>query len=185
MATRGFKVAGARHGGPSHFCPALLHGAQAGRSRGDGPALPDGPGGCHFLLSCVRFFLISGSWRPVTFALAPARGRRRFLRAPLLPRPPGCSWGAVGSGVTPCLVLPDPELRSARGSSCPLLPVLFCSRRLGKCFLVFLPSWSFLWAFSGMSSSGKRPENRGRRPGLRAGLPPRALCPGFTQGDPV
>lgn len=81
-----------------------------------------GPSRCHFWFSCVRFFFFSGSWQPVTFALAPARGRRCLLRAPLLPRARVCSWGTVGPVATSCLVLRDPALGSACRSSCPSLP---------------------------------------------------------------
>lgn len=83
---------------------------------------PAGPGGRHVLLSCVRFLFVSGSWRPVRLAPAPARGCRRLLRTLLRPRPRGCSWGAVGLVVMPRLILPDAELGSARGSSCPPVP---------------------------------------------------------------
>lgn len=81
-----------------------------------------GPSGCHFLFSCVRFFFTSGSWQPVTFARAPARGRRCLLRAPLLPRARVCSWGTVGPVATSCLGPRDSALGSARRSTCPSFP---------------------------------------------------------------
>lgn len=122
----------------------------------------------------------------------PGQGQKRVRER--LPRPQ-LQTGGPAAGAAPLLgagrraVHQEP---SVSRSTPPGPPVLLCSRHLGRRFVVFLrrlPSWSFLAAFSGMSSSGKRPKDRGRPSGLRAGLVlcacPTSPAPSFVQGDPV
>lgn len=85
--------------------------------RSPSKAPPVGPA-THSRPSSCRFFFLSGFWQLVPFTLGPAQGRRRCLKVPLLPQPPGCSWGAMGSAAAPrrrrrlVFILSDPELRS-------------------------------------------------------------------------
>lgn len=95
------------------------------------PGAGGGPGGCHWPRG-VHFLLAFGSWQSATVALGLTRGCRRPPWAPLLPRPPGCSWGTAGSAPAlrrrRCLLLADLGLGSGHEASSAPLPTT--ARRL-------------------------------------------------------
>ena len=93
------------------------------------PGAGGGPGGCHWPRG-VHFLLAFGSWQSATVALGLTRGCRRPPWAPLLPRPPGCSWGTAGSApaLRRRLLLADLGLGSGHEASSAPLPTT--ARRL-------------------------------------------------------